>query len=776
MRPRHHLMIIAALAALSMLPSSAGAWPADFFDGSASGQAVYEDMAIAPEAVRVGTSVYVAYQGSGLDPFVMSFEDSGTVSGSYRVGHNPLADGVDPDDSHGAPSLLHDPVTGDFHVFWGAHNSELKHAVTRTPGDIRTWVETSSVPGHVTYPQVFRDDAGVAHLFFRNDDNSGSTDASGNPVSDRQGWARSVSRDGGRTWETATPVVLATPAQRIYARFEPGAAGVVHGVFTINPKSGIPADRSGLFYAKLDTATGEWRDVSGSVLATAGSSIPAELVTTATPSAFALPVDPREHHNGMTVTDDGSGNPVVVYVAGGISGPGACRYECARWTGSAWVTATIVATDFIMDSGAIELGADGALDAYLTVGAGLSGPANDPYSYRGGNLERWRSTDGGAVWSKVATLGAADPGRGVVFNDPQIVAGHDASGPRVLFGEWDNDAGNFVHKVYLWGPKGFRGRTFFPDLQRLAGADRYGAAVAISREAFPNGADTVVVASGEVFPDALAGASLAQAYHAPILLVKKGSAPGVVTSEIRRLKAKNVIVLGGTGTVSAATRNALTVGSVRTNRRISGPDRYAVAANIASELATIAGAPDTVFVVSGTAWADALSAASVAAVRGYPILLVKPSSIPSATAAALATLSPRRVIVAGGPATVSDSVLRALPSPTRISGADRYAVSAALAEYALDGGPALPATLRTDRIVVASGRVFPDALAGSVLAARAYAPLILTEGGKLSTPANSFLRRRAYRVVRCYVLGGTNTVTPATASAIADALRERQAD
>jgi putative cell wall-binding protein len=190
----------------------------------------------------------------------------------------------------------------------------------------------------------------------------------------------------------------------------------------------------------------------------------------------------------------------------------------------------------------------------------------------------------------------------------------------------------------------------------------------------------------------------------------------------------------------------------------------------------VSGPPGGAFVVSGTAWADALSAASVAAARGWPILLVSESGIPAATAGSLASLAVTRTIVVGGPATVSDSVLARLPGAERISGADRYAVSAAVAEHALDGGPVLPRTLRTDRIVVASGRLFPDALAGSVLAARASAPLVLTDGSELSAPAESFLRRRAYRVICCYLLGGTGSISTTTAAAVADALRERQAD
>ena len=767
-------MLVLLTSTVLLCPGRAAAWKDDFFDGGASGQAIYEDMVIHPQAVRVGTAVYTVYQGAGLDPYIIAFDDSGAIRGPYKIGENPLADGYDPDDSHGAPSLLADPTTGNLHVFWGAHASALKHARTRTPGDIRSWVALPAVPGDVTYPQVFRDDAGVSHLFFRGDDNSGAVTGTSTPVLDRQGWWRSTSLDGGSTWTTPTPVILGTSEIRWYAHFEKGADGFVHMAATTHAKADpSPLARSGIFYARLDTTTGEWSDAAGSVLATAGASIP-PAARLSTSTVFALPVAAGEWHNGMTVADDGSGTAVVAYVTGGQYGPGACRWESARFTGSKWVTSAIAPTDFLMDSGDIEYGADGELDAFLTIGAGALGPPADPYSYRGGDIEQWRSFNDGDTWVRVRTLKSADLGHGVVYNDPQTVAGHGRSGPRVMFGEWDNDAGDFVRKVFLWGEDGFRGKEFFPDVRRLAGADRYEAACAISREGFPNGSDVVVVASGEVHADALAGAPLATAYHAPLLLVRKTGVPRAVGAEITRLRAKTVIVLGGTGTISAPTEAGLKFGWVQNVRRIGGADRYVLAATIASELATIAGAPDTAFIVSGTAWADALSAASVAAARGVPVLLVRGSAVPTPTAEALVSLAPSHTIVVGGPATVSDRVLAALPGATRVGGADRYVVSAALAERALDGGPGLPPTLRTDRIFVASGQVFPDALAGSVLAARSRGPMVLTDGRRLSAPAASFLRRRAYRVIRCCVLGGTGTIQVPVASAVADALRERQ--
>ena len=85
----------------------------------------------------------------------------------------------------------------------------------------------------------------------------------------------------------------------------------------------------------------------------------------------------------------------------------------------------------------------------------------------------------------------------------------------------------------------------------IAGATRYETAIEASMEAFPNGltADsdgrkTVIVATGENWPDALGGAALAGAYDGPILLTPAAGLPQSVMDEIARL-GKNLTPLGG---------------------------------------------------------------------------------------------------------------------------------------------------------------------------------------------------------------------------------------
>ncbi|WP_454295695.1 cell wall-binding repeat-containing protein [Salana multivorans] len=91
---------------------------------------------------------------------------------------------------------------------------------------------------------------------------------------------------------------------------------------------------------------------------------------------------------------------------------------------------------------------------------------------------------------------------------------------------------------------------------RLSGSDRYETTVAISESRFST-ATGVFIASGEVFPDALALGAHAGASKGPLLLVRKGSVPSTVEAEISRLQPASVTVAGGTGTISNAVLTAL---------------------------------------------------------------------------------------------------------------------------------------------------------------------------------------------------------------------------
>jgi len=167
---------------------------------------------------------------------------------------------------------------------------------------------------------------------------------------------------------------------------------------------------------------------------------------------------------------------------------------------------------------------------------------------------------------------------------------------------------------------------------RLAGATRYATAAAISTARFA-AADTVYVATGENFPDALAGAPAAAANHAPILLVTENTVPGPTARELDRLKPATTVILGGTAVVSDAVAAQLP-GTVI---RLAGANRYATAVEISK--ATFSPGVPVIYLATGENFPDALAGGAVAGHDGGPILLVTKNGVPSVTAAEIARLT-----------------------------------------------------------------------------------------------------------------------------------------
>lgn len=286
--------------------------------------------------------------------------------------------------------------------------------------------------------------------------------------------------------------------------------------------------------------------------------------------------------------------------------------------------------------------------------------------------------------------------------------------------------------------------------QRVAGADRYATAAALSAARFAPGVETVTVTTGTDFPDALASAPAARAGNGPILLVRPDEVPAATAAELARLRPAAVRVIGGPEAVPETIVSTLAAITGTPVERIGGADRAATAA-AASRAAFPAGA-GSVFVVSGEVAADAQAAGGAAASLGAPLLLTGAAALPDASLQELRRLAPTRVLVVGGAARIGEDVVTALrnalplASVQRVEGPDRYATAAALARTIFTG----PAR----EVVAATGERFPDALTAGSLGQ----PVLLVPPGG----APDFVQAEVARLAgeRVLVLGGPEAVGP----------------
>jgi 5'-nucleotidase / UDP-sugar diphosphatase len=316
-----------------------------------------------------------------------------------------------------------------------------------------------------------------------------------------------------------------------------------------------------------------------------------------------------------------------------------------------------------------------------------------------------------------------------------------------------------------------------PRVERIAGADRVGTAIAVSAQTFDTAA-TVVIARADEYADALAGAPLATFLGAPLLLTSRDGLLPAVQAELERLGSTHAVLLGGTAALSETVEQDLNAMGV-TPRRVSGPNRFATAAAVAANLVG-EDTGGTVFVVKGIdddpgrGWPDAVSAAPYAAFLNAPVLLVATDDATQPTLDAIAELDPAEVIIVGGTAAVSAATEESLGSEDedtertvrRLSGDTRYTTSGAVYDEAIAVG--MDPTSRW----LATGRNWPDTLAAGPAVATLGASLLLVDPEAL---ANSPSTRERIRVLpdvldEVVLVGGTAAISDAVRDELAAAI------
>lgn len=289
-------------------------------------------------------------------------------------------------------------------------------------------------------------------------------------------------------------------------------------------------------------------------------------------------------------------------------------------------------------------------------------------------------------------------------------------------------------------------------LSRVYGSNRYKTSLAIANEMKEkldiDQFDTVIIASGVNFPDALAGSYLSTKMDAPILMANPDSKDNnkLIQDYLKENLVSNgkIYILGGSAAVPQTLENTLITKGYSVER-LKGKGRYDTNLEILKEAGV---ANETILICTGTNFADSLSASAT----GLPILLVDPNTN-KLSAAQIAFLSEQdsQLCIIGGSGAVSNTYENILAKYDsngyieRIKGKNRYETSVEVADY-FNYSP--------NSAVIASANAFPDGLCGGPLAYTMGAPLILT--GDKYQPAAAYISEN--EILKGVALGGTGAL------------------
>lgn len=327
---------------------------------------------------------------------------------------------------------------------------------------------------------------------------------------------------------------------------------------------------------------------------------------------------------------------------------------------------------------------------------------------------------------------------------------------------------------YDWNTKGYvlaenitLLNVYVPSITKEYGSTRYETSVEVSKSQFTT-SDTVVLVNGYAVIDGVSATPLAAGLNAPILLTETNFMTDSVKNEIKRLGAKNVVIVGGAGVVTSNVESQLRSLGVTKITRLGGSTRYDTSLEVAKYIDANLYNVERIVVTAGEGEADALSISSVAGSSKMPILLVKLNEVTPDVAAWIRAEDIQDGYVIGGSGVVSDNVLNSLNgmirndiSNNRLGGSTRYDTNAKVIERFY--GSVI------NKAYITVGDPLADSLSAGVVAALNDSPVILA-AKDLSVSQKDVLKNRTVNSI--VQVGGT--VSSKAVQSLKDALSRAQ--
>lgn len=293
------------------------------------------------------------------------------------------------------------------------------------------------------------------------------------------------------------------------------------------------------------------------------------------------------------------------------------------------------------------------------------------------------------------------------------------------------------------------------DISRISGSNRYETALKISTTHFKDPTDVqfVIIASGETYPDALIGGSLAAQEECPMLLTGKNSVPKNLISELKRLDPEQIFVLGGPVAVSDSVFNTIKNQTGIPIERVYGKNRIETSEEVNSLRAYLADMSEKDFdnldpsffgCVDAYKFPDALAAAPyyglMSSDNGVGFLSLENSPVYEKDGMYGEAIGGIQVIRDGSNSMVITK------------GSNRYETAVKVAENYKKELNHTP-----DTVVLTSGENFPDALASSSLSGKFLAPLLLTGRDHLSPYVKDYIAKN--NIKKVIIIGGNVAVS-----------------
>lgn len=315
------------------------------------------------------------------------------------------------------------------------------------------------------------------------------------------------------------------------------------------------------------------------------------------------------------------------------------------------------------------------------------------------------------------------------------------------------------------------GKSVWKRLSGLTALDTMNAIVG-NGAGFSAKGGTVVIATVDGYWDALSASGLAGLAKAPVLMTSGASLSRQTKAQLQRLAPKNVIICGGTGSVSRTVESDIQKACGVQPTRCAGESATGTACDIFRKAPGITGVKwsNTAFIATNDGYWDALAIAPYAYAKRCPIFLSEGSqSLSSETIRTMVSGGIKDVYLVGGTGTLSDSVKTQLAKAGlmvrgRLQGQTAIETSQAVAEFALKNG-------MSDKTVgVATVNGYWDALSGAALCGKNNAPLLLVSDEQSSTIAK-FVQPRAGTIKTGFVFGGEGTVSDEVLSRLRETVK-----